>query len=237
MSRPDSESAVRTLVERALLRIDDDAPDYGEPLLELAQSPAALAILGALPELGRPLFAELRKLRPLALWVRDSLELALAKKRDAVLDGAVCSIGAGSALLAPEGRECWLEVDAQAAESTLRGLPAGWGLIVIGDLSRVSFLALRKASPLRALGAALDGAAGAACLLSEARLDLVIVREPGRPPDAALGARMLWSVHSPEQLRLAPEAAPSVGVLCDGNAALACALRLATMRQPSGGSR
>ncbi|MDB4977229.1 MAG: hypothetical protein JWN48_5570 [Myxococcaceae bacterium] len=223
-----SDSAVRALVELALQRIDDDAPDYGEPL-EALLAPAALAFLERTPELARPLFVELRKLRPLTLWVRDTVELALARKRDAVLDGAVCSLAPGTMLLQPEGRECWLEVDASAAESTLRGLPSGWGLVITGDLSRSSFPALRRASPLRALGAVLDGQPRPV----DARLDLLIVRArsecPPRPTETS-GTRVLWSVESAGALQLTPEFTPSIGVLCDGRAALAWALRLATLR-------
>lgn len=224
------EASVAALVALALRRIDEDAPHYGEPLRALT-APSALALLAGQPELSRPLFSELRKLRPLTLWVRDEVELALLAKRDAVLDGAVCSLPPGSALLRPDGRECWLMADAQTAESTLRALPAGWGLIVTGDLSSVSFAALRRASPLRALGAVLDGQP----VPSQARLDLLIVRAPAErppPPTETSGTRVLWSVESPEALRLTPDFTPSIGVLCNAESAFGWALRLATLRSP-----
>jgi hypothetical protein len=220
------EAEVRALVEQALVAIDDDAPAYGEPLARLAGSPAALAILRAQPELARPLFVELRKLRPLTLWVHDRLELALAAKRDGVLDGAVCSLAPGTTLLRPEGRECWLETDALAAETTLRGLPPGWGLIVTGDLQAVSFQALRRASPLRALGALLRDSA----LIPDTHLDLVIISDRAQVADERRGARVLWSVQATDALQLPPEAAPSIGMICSAEHALACALRLATLR-------
>ena len=245
MDSPDGESELRALVARALAAIDDDAPDYPEPLAALAGSPRWLAQLAQQPELGRALFAELRKLRPLTLWVRDRASVALAKKSAATLDGAVCSLLPGEPVPAPEGRECWLEVDAAEAESTLRTLPRGWGLILRGDLSEVSFAALRKLSPLRALGAVVQARprpsepAGHGSPSSEtARLDLVIVQASAPIGDLPAlsahveGARMLWSVDHPELRQLPPPRSPSIGVLCDGNHALAYALWLATVRLP-----
>lgn len=234
MSEAQLDTVARSLIERALTLIDDDAPDYGEPLQALTEPPL-LAHLRADPELGRALFVALRKLRPLSLWVRDHAEQALACKRDLSLDGAVCTLPEGGALPPPDGRECWLEVDAAHARQALATLPRGWGLVVTGALAQASFASLRRLSPLRALGAVV-GRLAHGPLPVDARLDLVIapfgqLAGPQSNHGAHVhGARMLWSVESPEQLRLAPAGVPSMGFLCDGNDALLYALRLATVR-------
>jgi len=239
-----SDAAVRACIERALVAIDEDLPDFRDPLFALAGSTFALAYLRSHPDLARPLFVELRKLRPLPLWVRDDVEPALVAKRDVVLDGAVCRVSTGTSVLKPEGRECWLEVDAQVAETTLRGLPGGWGLILDGDLTTLSLPALRKLAPLRAIGAVVTDAQQTADWLRGERFDLVLPRrtEPARANvveparfslDAReLGARVLWSVDDVDDLLRTPDAAPSVGVVCNAAAAQACALRLATARRP-----
>jgi hypothetical protein len=225
-----AEIDVDDAVARALAAIEDDLPDYAARLRELADSPRALAALGADPALGRALFVELRKLRPLSLWVRDHAARALAEKRAVSLDGAICRLAPGEQLPAPEGRECWLEVDAESAETTLRALPSGWGVIVTGDLSRLSFATLRKAAPMRALGAVLDDASPTLLeAVRAARLDVVVVRA-GTQPDHAPAARMLWAVHAPDELQLGALPIASSGAVCTGENALSWALSLASLR-------
>lgn len=237
-------------VERILRALDDDSPEYRELIAALAHDAEARRELAREPELGLRLFPELRKLRPVSLWVRDRATLALPQKRALVLDGAICRLAAGEQLPAPEGRECWLEVDAASAETTLRALPSGWGVIVTGELSVVSFDALRRAAPLRALGAVFDP-----CFEPPptTRLDLVLMPEP--PPEAAFlaraepgaremgtdslpsgawrrAARTLWSCSLPPALQLPrlptseSSSAHSAGVLSDAENALFCALLL-----------
>ena len=243
-----AEADVAGAVERALSAIENDSPDYAELLAELVDSPHALAVLArgtvarsrAEPphastsrevELARALFAELRKLRPLSLWVRDEAACALATKRAASLDGAVCRLAPGEQLPPPEGRECWLEVDAAHAETTLRALPSGWGVIVTGELCSLSFAQLRKAAPLRALGAVLvePPAPDLREALRAARLDLVVVRAGSEPGDAP-AARVLWSVHGPHEPQLGDLPIAAAGAVCDGKYALSWALRLASFR-------
>lgn len=232
-----AETDVVTLVAGALAAIADDQPDYGARLSQLLESPHALSALARDPELGRALFVELRKLRPLSLWVRDEAASALALKRVASLDGAICRLGSGAQLPAPEGRECWLEVDAASAETTLRALPSGWGVIVTGDLEGLSFAGLRKAAPMRALGAVVDHATPALLeVLRTARLDVVVVRAGTRLTHAP-AARTLWSVHSESELQLGDLPIASSGAVCAGKNALAWALMLATLRaRPAGPS-
>ena len=243
-----TEADVADTVERALCAIESDSPDYARLLAELLDSPHALAVLtrgtaagsraepprASTPrelELGRALFVELRKLRPLSLWVRDDAACALATKRAASLDGAVCRLAPGEQLPPPEGRECWLEVDAAHAETTLRALPSGWGVIVTGELRGLSFTQLRKAAPLRALGAVLvePPAPDLREALRAARLDLVVVRAGSEPGDAP-AARVLWSVHGPHEPQLGGLPIAAAGAVCDGKNALSWALRLASLR-------
>jgi len=226
-----AEADVADTVLRALAAIADDAPDYGVLLARLVDSPPALRALAADPELGRALFVELRKLRPLSLWVRDQAGRALALKRAASLDGAICRLAAGEQLPPPEGRECWLEVDASNAETTLRALPSGWGVIVTGDLQALSFAALRKAAPLRALGAVLEAPTPLLLeALRPARLDVLVVRA-GSAPAQAPAARWLWSVRELGELQLGAPPIASAGAVCDGKNALAWALSLASSRR------
>jgi hypothetical protein len=153
----------------------------------------------------------------------------------ASLDGAICRLLPGEQLPAPEGRECWLEVDAMSAETTLRALPSGWGVIVTGDLAQLSFADLRKAAPMRALGAVLDDPAPSLLdVLRAARLDVVVVRA-GTRPDHAPAARMLWALQAPDELQLGSLPIASSGAVCAGKNALAWALELATLRtRPAG---
>ncbi len=235
---------IAQLVREALVLIDADEPGYVVPLHALHALPRETLEEGQ--DLLAPLFVELRKLRPFPLWVRDAPARALALKRMATLDGA---IGVGEPVeargfsareqnLAAEGRECWLEVQADAAEEALRSLPPGWGLLVRGE--RAPWATLRKMSPLRALGIALDGEPvphGPHAL--PAPLDLITL-DPTRVDEASLGARVLWVVHSPDLRDLADQAlaltgqVPFSGLICGGDDALACALWFATVRRRQG---
>jgi hypothetical protein len=225
-----SESDLETRLGRALSAILDDSPAYAAELTALADDPSMLAGMAAQPALVRPLLGELRKLRPVALWVRDGAAVALAQKRDLCLDGALCRLAPGEQLPVPEGRENWLEVDARSAESTLRALPSGWGVVVSGDLTQVSFTELRRAAPLRALGAVL-GSADARTLEPGARLD-VVVADVGADPFAVRAARVLWACEALDERQLLARPIPSSGVICHGTAALSWALRLASRRSP-----
>jgi hypothetical protein len=217
-----------SLVHEALTLIDQDAPEYVVPLHALHALPGAQLEQEA--DLLAPLFVELRKLRPFPLWVRDSPLRALQLKALGKLDGA---IGVGEAVAA-DGRECWLEVSADHAEAALQSLPAGWGLLVRGG--RPPWATLRKLSPLRALGIALDGESiphGPHAL--PGRLDLVTLGAT-RLDEAGLGARVLWVVHSADLRDLAEQAlaltrqVPYSGLICGGADALSCALWFATVR-------
>ncbi|HEX5659399.1 MAG TPA: hypothetical protein VFX59_19525 [Polyangiales bacterium] len=217
------------LVGEALALIEEDAPGYVVPLHALHALPSEQ--LEAEADLVAPLFIELRKLRPFPLWVRDTPARALKLKQLGKLDGA---IGVG-AVVSAEGRECWLEVAATHAEQALRTLPTGWALLVRGE--RAPWATLRKMSPLRAYGLALDGEPvphGPHVL--PAPLDLVTL-DPTRVDEAGLGARVLWSVHSADLRDLADQAlalteqVPFSGLICAGESALACALWFATVRR------
>jgi hypothetical protein len=219
---------IAQLVREALTLIDEDAPGYVVPLHALHALSSEQ--LEAEQDLLAPLFVELRKLRPFPLWVRDAPARALALKQLAKLDGA---IGVGEPLPA-DGRECWLEVPAERAEQALRSLPVGWGLLVRGE--RAPWATLRKMSPLRALGIALDGEPvphGPHAL--PARLDMITL-DPTRVDEASLGARVLWAVHSADLRDLADQALALTGevafsgLICNGEQALACALWFATVR-------
>jgi phosphohistidine swiveling domain-containing protein len=150
---------------------------------------AGLVYRGALPRLSRiadpalrQLFVQVRQLRSAPLWVDGELEHALRVKEEACLDGALCTRSPGAELAPPRGRECWLELDATELAG-LAALPSGWGVVVRGDLTRVSIPALRAAAPLRALGVRLTGPGA---FLPAGRLDVVIV--DAREPDAAVRA-------------------------------------------------
>jgi hypothetical protein len=220
---------IAQLVREALTLIDEDVPGYVVPLHALHALPTEQ--LEEEADLLAPLFVELRKLRPFPLWVRAAPRRALKLKQLGKLDGA---IGVGEPVSA-EGRECWLEVSAAHAEQALRTLPLGWALLVRGE--RAPWANLRKMSPLRALGIALDGEPiphGPHALPS--RLDLITL-DPTRADEAGLGARVLWSVHSSDLRDLADQALalteqiPFSGLICNGDDALACALWFATVRR------
>jgi hypothetical protein len=220
---------IASLVREALGMIDEDVPGYVVPLHALHALPSEQ--LEAEADLVAPLFVELRKLRPFPIWVREAPTRALKLKTLGKLDGA---IGVGDPVSA-EGRECWLEVSATQAEQALRTLPLGWGLLVRGE--RAPWSTLRKLSPLRALGIALDGEPvphGPHGLPRQ--LDLITL-DPTRADEAGLGARVLWSVHSADLRDLADQAlaltrqVPFSGLICKGADALACALYFATVRR------
>lgn len=212
-------------MREALAAIDDDSPRYGEPLARLLALEDAERRTQAEPELLVRLMVELRKLRPTTLWVRDTVERALAVKQQFCLDGALCRLDAGGSLPPPSGRECWLELQRAELDAQLPTLPAGWGVVVAGELAGLSFSALRKRSPLRALGVILEQP-----LLIDvsARLDLVV--QPANAPVSELGARVLTWGADLDRLALA-EASRSGGLVCDGDEAFTWVLRLATKRR------
>jgi len=228
-----SEANLEARIDAALSAILDDSPDYARELDALAADPEALSRLAREPELARALFVELRKLRPTALWVRDRATVALTTKRDVCLDGAICRLAPKEQLPGPEGRECWLEVDSVSAESTLRGLPSGWGVLVAGDLSQVSFAALRRAAPLRALGVVLADDTSVDSIEPGARLDLMVARVGSLLPETP-AARVLWVSDTPDERQLLDRPIPSSGVVCRVPEARAWALRLASQRSGTG---
>lgn len=209
------------LMARALSEIHADEPDYARTLRELSRSPELPHLLEA-PRAGE-LLLELRKLRPIALWVRDEATLALATKRALWLDGAICRDG--PAPQAPEGRECWLSLGPSWSDATVRALPAGFGLIVAGAASAERLTRLRRLGPLRALGVACRTPAE----LPNARLDLVLL-ESCVPLGEESGARRLCADLAPEQLTQAHLDGGLSGLVCDGAQALSFALRLAAHR-------
>jgi hypothetical protein len=218
-----SSLALRELVQRALEAIRADSADYKEPLRTLAESSAQLA-----PWLGdallTELFAELRKLRPVALWVRDRATVALAQKRLLQLDGALLQLAPGDTVPAAEGRECWLELSAQTSEHGLRSIPSGFGLLFHDSLHDLAVARIRRSVPLRALGVVCRSAAE----LPEARLDLVL----GETDDPTLlrGARVLCAGLTPEAVRASYVDSGLGGIVCDASHALSWALRLAVHR-------
>ena len=226
-----TEQTISTLVTRLLRAIDDDdAPDYRALLSALSSNPAALRTLADDLSLCATLLPELRKLRPLGLWVRDEIDRALAAKRNLVLDGGICQIMAQVPTPAPVGRECWLEVPAHEAESRLAGLGAGWGLLVSGDVSDGLLASLRRAAPLRALGVVLTAPLSA---VPTVRLDLVLRLDAPRDASAGSavpGARVLWAGVAPEAHAALAASGQNVGLVCDAEQALAWALRLAMTR-------
>jgi hypothetical protein len=113
-------------------------------------------------------------------------------------------------------------------------------VIVTGDLSGLSFAGLRKAAPMRALGAVLDDTVDQASspdlleVLRAARLDVVVVRAGTRASHAP-AARTLWSVGVATELQLGELPIASAGAVCTAKNALAWALELATLRaRPAG---
>lgn len=225
---PDEErtdAALTLAAARALSAIDADAPDYGEALRALLPSSSRLAQRAHEPPMAA-LFAELRKLRPTALWVRDRAELALSAKRTLQLDGALCTVADDEAIPPPAGRECWLELDEGGADARVAALPAGYGLALRGPVHALTVAAIRQRAPLRALGV-ICREAGA---LPAARLDLVLI-ERGEPPAVQpAGARVLCAGMAPESLRTMHRERGLSGLVCDASHACAWALRLAAHR-------
>lgn len=214
---------MQDLVARALAAIHADAPDYTHALRELSCAPELPQLLEA-PQADE-LLRELRKLRPVALWVRDEASLALSTKRALWLDGAICREGPAPRPQAAEGRECWLEIGASWTEETLRALPRGFGLIVAGESSAECLTRLRRLGPLRALGVACRTSSE----LPNVRLDLVLL-ESFVPVGEEGGARRLCGQLAPEQLTQTHLDGGLSGLVCDGAQALSFALRLAAHR-------
>lgn len=218
------------LVADALAAIDDDAPDFARPLRALAEDAPLCGALAREPARAGRLFAELRKLRPIGLWVRGGAEV-LAVKRDLVLDGAVVRLPTGAEVPPAEGRECWIEAPSSEAPALLRSLPAGYGLVCVGLLGASTLRALGPWARMRALGVVV--AAGAILPSGRAR-DLVIEEHRGPTPAAhperePRTGRTLWSGVRPVDA-LAAGHSPSLGLVCGVGDAVAWALSLACLR-------
>lgn len=228
-----TEQTISALVTQLLHALDDDdASDYRARLSSLLDDPIALRTLAQDQALCARLLPELRKLRPLGLWVRDQIDRALAAKCNLILDGGICRQTAQLPMPAPSGRECWLEVSAHQAEARLADLGAGWGLLIADDPSDALLASLRRTAPLRALGIVLTGPLAA---VPSVRLDLVLRLDA--PRDAAAGsaipgARVLWAGVPPEAHASLAASGQNVGLVCDAEQALAWALRLAVTRAP-----
>lgn len=218
------------LVAEALRALDDDAPTFGEPLRAIAASPALLAALDHDADLHGALMPELRKLRPVPLWVRDEATRALRMKRVAFLDGAIATIARDAPTPAPEGRECWLQVPAEEATERVRTLGRGWGLVVAGDLHRTSFETLRRMAPLCALGAAISRPIS---LVPRVPLDLVVLEGTAGAGEVP-GARVLRAALPEAELGTSAVSGQATGLVCTATDALSWALRLATVRPPRG---
>jgi|GEM_PF-5460879 len=95
---------------------------------------------------------ELRKLRPLALWGYGPPEAALRAKEEACLDGVVCPVRDLEGVPPARGRECWLELSAERAAELLPHVPAGWGVVLRGEVSEARLAELRGLARLRPFG-------------------------------------------------------------------------------------
>jgi hypothetical protein len=221
--------ALREHVDAVLRAIDDDTPDFAPRLRKLAGDADALE--GALDDpLMSRLVAELRKLRRVALWVRDESARALHAKRSLLLDGAICLLSPGETALPPVGRECWVELSAEAREGTLASLPPGYGICLRGPVHDLTLPIVRRAAPLRALGVAMARASD----VPEVRLDLVVY-EHGEPAEVRRrgGARALCAGLAPEHVTLTAIDQGLGGVVCEAAQAFAWSLRLAAHRPTS----
>lgn len=220
-------SAIAASVDRALAAIRADAPDYAEALRDLLPESLRLAQRAHEPAMAE-LFAELRKLRPISLWVRDRVAPALAAKGTLQLDGALCAVADDEAVPPPAGRECWIELDASGAEARVAALPGGYGLVLRGPVHDLTLAAIRRRAPLRALGVVCRAVED----LPDARLDLVLIERDARGAihGAPAGARILCSGMAPESVRLVERERGLGGLVCDAAHACAWALRLAAHR-------
>lgn len=217
-------------VAAAQAAIAEESLAYVESVAALAASPAALALLHERPELAHALWLELRKLRPLALWVRGEAREALRLKRECALDGALCTHA--ESMPPAEGRECWVSITDQHEQRELGALPRGYGVVVHGPRAYDVLGALRRASPLRALGVALPTKDHET---QAAPLDLVLIEHArGRPLEAPaeLGARVLITGLTRAELASAHLLGGLGGVVCDGAEVLAWALDLAARGAP-----
>lgn len=220
------------LVARILRALeDDDAPDYRALLSGIIDDPASCEALLADGNLASGLTTELRKLRPIGLWVRDALAPALNVKRICCLDGAICRIATDAATPAPVGRECWLEVPAHEAEARARRLGAGWGLLIRGDPAAGTLAAVRRHAPLCALGLVVTTPLTS---VPATRLDLVVVEERARHAHRTTipGARVVWAGVPPEAHAALAGSGQNTGLACAADDALRWALRLALTRAP-----
>jgi len=215
------------LVAAALAAIDDDAPTFADTLAAIAGAPAVLDLLTREPERAGVLFVELRKLRPVTLWVRDEASAALLAKRSFALDGALCRPGDDLSLPPAEARECWVELARVPDEAQLSALRPGYGLVVAGVLAAEELTALRRGARLRALGAR----ALAPTAAVPPGLDLLVLPAGAPLPNEGAPARVLW-LGSAEGAPHLPDHMPaSSGVVCAAEHALSWALALASRRR------
>lgn len=224
------------LVAAALAAIEDDAPSFAVHLAAIADAPAVLGCLAREPERGAALFVELRKLRPVTLWVRDTARAALDAKRTLGLDGALCRPEPSAPIPPAQGRECWLELAAAPTASELAALPPGFGLCVRAPLTESALAALRRSARLRAIGLL----AHADTDVPPAGLDLLVLPAAHPLPDGVGPARVLWLGPAPGDVDGAPlllDYMPaSSGVVCTASQALSWALALASRRRPRAGT-
>ncbi len=140
---------LNALVAQCLADIDEDAPTFRGLCERLRSAPPDLLLNAQrFPELA----VELRKLRPCALWAYGSPLDTLRAKVSMCLDGIVCPVTSGSDLPPAQGRECWLELEAENAERLLPTLPSGWGVVIRGAYHEIPWQNLRRLSRLRPLG-------------------------------------------------------------------------------------
>ena len=117
------------------------------------------------------LLGEVRKLRRWPLWLRGSLELALALRQSLQLDGALCP-HPGETPAQASGKDMWLELPAERALELIPQLPPSYGVVLCGPLSDALVAQVRSAARVRALGVR---ACDARSLSAQAPLDLLVV--------------------------------------------------------------
>ncbi len=221
-------SALDAEVAACLAEIDEDSPRFRERCEALRSVPAAALLAAArFSELA----LELRKLRPQALWAYGAPEVALSAKMAMCLDGIICPVTAGATIPKAQGKECWLELEAEAAESLLPTLPMGWGVLVRGVFEQIPWENLRRNSRLRPLGVHLTVVPGS--LSAPVPLDLVLGPSDVGYAEAlsTIGSRALvWpALGGDEAVALVHVGRNSrAGLVCETSRALDWMLRLGT---------